>query len=120
MEPPLEMEAMVGAESVGVSVSEGAACSGPEDLVARAIAPVKAQYLRAPPSRSGSLGSEVVDNAKEKSRAPKVVVTKEKKSRRQLKRERKQVVLSVAAFGIRFAWSSDYTDRMVLRPRSGV
>ncbi|XP_074558849.1 tRNA-dihydrouridine(47) synthase [NAD(P)(+)]-like [Curcuma longa] len=90
MEPPLEMEAMVGAESVGVSVSEGAACSGPEDLVARAIAPVKAQYLRAPPSRSGSLGSEVVDNAKEKSRAPKVVVTKEKKSRRQLKRERKQ------------------------------
>lgn len=90
MEPPLETEAMGGADSVGVSVSEGAACPGPEDLVARAIAPVKSQYLRAPPSRSGFLGREVVDNANEKSSTPKVVVTKEKKSRRQLKRERKQ------------------------------
>ncbi|KAG6496359.1 hypothetical protein ZIOFF_044220 [Zingiber officinale] len=90
MEPPLEMESAVGGESVGVSVFEGAACPGPEDLVARAIAPVKSQYLRAPPPRSGSLGSEVVDNANEKSSVPKVVVTKEKKSRRQLKRERKQ------------------------------
>ncbi|XP_042406995.1 tRNA-dihydrouridine(47) synthase [NAD(P)(+)]-like [Zingiber officinale] len=90
MEPPLEMESAVGGESVGVSVFEGAACPGPEDLVARAIAPVKSQYLRAPPPRSGSLGSAVVDNANEKSSVPKVVVTKEKKSRRQLKRERKQ------------------------------
>lgn len=65
----------------------------PEDLVAKAIAPVKVEYLRPPPSRSHSTpeaGDAVDEYVNEKKTAPSNVV-KEKKSRRQLKRERQQV-----------------------------
>lgn len=63
----------------------------PEDLVARAIAPVKVEYLRPPPSRPRSTpeAGDAADDANEKKSAPSNVI-KEKKSRRQLKRERRQ------------------------------
>ncbi|XP_020261252.1 tRNA-dihydrouridine(47) synthase [NAD(P)(+)]-like isoform X3 [Asparagus officinalis] len=65
----------------------------PEELVAKAIAPVKAEYLRPPPpSRPRSNDDAVDDDASERKRAavtPSGVV-KEKKSKRQLKRERRQ------------------------------
>ncbi|KAH7687037.1 tRNA-dihydrouridine synthase protein [Dioscorea alata] len=60
-----------------------AAPPNPEELVAKAIAPVKAEFLRPPPSRSRS------DGAGEKNSVSSNVV-KEKKSKRQLKRERQQ------------------------------
>uniref|UniRef100_A0A6I9R439 tRNA-dihydrouridine(47) synthase [NAD(P)(+)] n=1 Tax=Elaeis guineensis var. tenera TaxID=51953 RepID=A0A6I9R439_ELAGV len=64
----------------------------PEDLVAKAIAPVKVEYLRPPPSRSHctpEAGDAADDDVNKKKSAPSNVV-KEKKSRRQLKRERQQ------------------------------
>ncbi|XP_065002675.1 tRNA-dihydrouridine(47) synthase [NAD(P)(+)]-like [Musa acuminata AAA Group] len=79
-----------GSESVGTLESEGATRPRPEDLVARAIAPVKAEYLRPPPSRSVAVDSGVEDGSNEKKSSSTNVVVKEKKSRRQLKRERKQ------------------------------
>ncbi|OIT27939.1 PREDICTED: tRNA-dihydrouridine(47) synthase [NAD(P)(+)]-like [Nicotiana attenuata] len=65
----------------------------PEELVAKAIAPVKREYIRPPPSRpsnnnnnNGAVGVENDDAAEVKS-AP---ILKEKKSKRQIKRERRQ------------------------------
>ncbi|KAJ4747270.1 tRNA-dihydrouridine(47) synthase [NAD(P)(+)] [Rhynchospora pubera] len=72
----------------------------PEELVAKAIAPVKPQYLRPPPVRSSgdSTGGDG-DVGKEKEKTGDAAgsgLVKEKKSKRQLKRERKQQVQSVA------------------------
>ncbi|XP_061368368.1 tRNA-dihydrouridine(47) synthase [NAD(P)(+)]-like [Gastrolobium bilobum] len=65
--------------------SSGVAKQTPEQLVARAIAPVKKDFLRPPPVRAPSSNDDVsLTNDK----AP--VVVKEKKSKRQLKRERRQ------------------------------
>ncbi|PON99948.1 tRNA-dihydrouridine synthase [Trema orientale] len=63
----------------------------PEELVARAIAPVKPGFLRPPPVRPASNDKEdgAVSESKEKKTAQPAVV-KEKKSKRQLKRERRQ------------------------------
>ena len=58
--------------------------SKPEDLVARAIVPVKAEFLL--PNRS-RLSSDVDGEQK--------IVVAEKKSKRQLKKERQQVCRSV-------------------------
>ncbi|RWW30408.1 hypothetical protein GW17_00005021 [Ensete ventricosum] len=85
------------AETVGALESESATRPRPEDLVARAIAPVKAEYLRPPPSRSVAVGSGVEDGSNEKKSSTTSVVVKEKKSRRQLKRERKQVGVFLSA-----------------------
>lgn len=65
----------------------------PEELVAKAIAPVKRDYLRPPPARPSSKD----DRDKEKGLLSdkKNPVVKEKKSKRQLKRERQQVLLSM-------------------------
>nr|GMD20918.1 tRNA-dihydrouridine(47) synthase [NAD(P)(+)]-like [Ipomoea batatas] len=64
----------------------------PEELVAKAIAPVKREYLRPPPQRHHSDGNRAVtgvqnDDAAEAKSNP---LLKEKKSKRQLKRERLQ------------------------------
>ncbi|WOL04342.1 hypothetical protein Cni_G13063 [Canna indica] len=89
--PPQETEEKVGVGSAGADAPEAASRPRPEDLVARAIAPVKNEYLRPPPSRSAAVGREVDDDDNEKkSSSSNAVVVKEKKSRRQLKRERKQ------------------------------
>lgn len=64
-----------------------------EDLVANAIAPVKVEYLRPPPSRT-ALTVKVeggIDNEVDERKTASSGVVKEKKSKRQLKRERKQV-----------------------------
>ncbi|XP_072989306.1 tRNA-dihydrouridine(47) synthase [NAD(P)(+)]-like [Typha latifolia] len=73
----------------------------PEELVARAVAPVKAEYLRPPPVRSnedearGGHPDEDDDTKEKKSTLSSSNVVKEKKSKRQLKRERKQEQNSV-------------------------
>ncbi|XP_021628564.1 tRNA-dihydrouridine(47) synthase [NAD(P)(+)]-like isoform X2 [Manihot esculenta] len=60
----------------------------PEELVAKAIAPVKREFLSPPPSRTNQNDTDVSDaNAKASQSS---VVAKEKKSKRQLKRERRQ------------------------------
>ncbi|XAR72759.1 tRNA-dihydrouridine(47) synthase (NAD(P)(+)) [Bertholletia excelsa] len=65
----------------------------PEELVAKAIAPVKREFLRPPPVRPrGSDSSDVVTDT---TSAPSSVL-KEKKSKRQLKRERRQEKKSAA------------------------
>ncbi|KAI0520252.1 hypothetical protein KFK09_007723 [Dendrobium nobile] len=64
----------------------------PEDLIAKAIAPVKIDYLRPPPSRT-ALTAKVeggADNDATERKTTTSGVIKEKKSKRQLKRERKQ------------------------------
>nr|GME10461.1 tRNA-dihydrouridine(47) synthase [NAD(P)(+)]-like [Ipomoea batatas] len=68
----------------------------PEELVAKAIAPVKREYLRPPPQRHHSDGNRAVtgvqnDDAAEAKSNP---LLKEKKSKRQLKRERLQCACS--------------------------
>lgn len=66
----------------------------PEELVAKAIAPVKREFLRPPPLRSSSTNvKDAASSAKndgDDKAAPSSLV-KEKKSKRQLKRERRQV-----------------------------
>ncbi|KAJ0971002.1 hypothetical protein J5N97_018961 [Dioscorea zingiberensis] len=92
--------AKVPPEEGSISLPEPqAAPPNPEDLVAKAIAPVKAEFLRPPPLRSRA------DDACEK-RSVSSNVTKEKKSKRQLKRERQQekksathICPAVAKFG---------------------
>ncbi|KAF2321544.1 hypothetical protein GH714_000364 [Hevea brasiliensis] len=60
----------------------------PEELVAKAIAPVKREFLRPPPSRTNQRDTAVSDADAKASKSS--VVAKEKKSKRQLKRERRQ------------------------------
>lgn len=74
----------------------GGAHSTPEELVAKAIAPVKREFLRPPPVRSSEKNSDSLSqsdvnqaNVDAKSDASKSIV-KEKKSKRQLKRERRE------------------------------
>ena len=73
--------------------SNGPQQQTPEELVARAIAPVKREFLRPPPVRPVSNNQEdgAVSEPKEKASQSGGVV-KEKKSKRQLKRERRQVL----------------------------
>jgi tRNA-dihydrouridine synthase 3 len=59
--------------------------------VARAVAPVKPAFLRPPPLRE-------VPKEEAKAGGGGAVVTGEKKSKRQLKRERLQVIAAVAGF----------------------
>lgn len=61
----------------------------PEELVAKAIAPVKREFLRPPPLRpsSNNHGGAV---SEEKAEPPQSAIVKEKKSKRQLKRERRE------------------------------
>ncbi|RZC14382.1 tRNA-dihydrouridine(47) synthase [NAD(P)(+)]-like isoform C [Glycine soja] len=64
----------------------GSVEQSPEQLVARAIAPVKKDFLRPPPVRSSSPNDGVsIPNDNNKTS----VLAKEKKSKRQLKRERR-------------------------------
>lgn len=66
----------------------GSVEQSPEQLVARAIAPVKKDFLRPPPVRSSSPNDGVsIPNDNNKTS----VLAKEKKSKRQLKRERRLV-----------------------------
>ncbi|GFZ00412.1 FMN-linked oxidoreductases superfamily protein [Actinidia rufa] len=72
-----------------VGGSGGVAQQTSEDLVAKAIAPVKREFIRPPPIRPcGNDSNDVASNATKS--APSNLL-KEKKSKRQLKRERLQV-----------------------------
>ena len=73
-----------------VIVGGGVVQQTPEDLVAKAIAPVKREFLLPPPIRPCSKDSNDVASDATKS-APSNLL-KEKKSKRQLKRERLQVL----------------------------
>ena len=89
----LRVPTAVSEEPASLSASTGAQLT-PEELVAKAIAPVKREYLRPPPVRSS--GNNVKDAAStgkndgDDKAAPSSLV-KEKKSKRQMKRERRQV-----------------------------
>ncbi|EEF49514.1 tRNA-dihydrouridine(47) synthase [NAD(P)(+)]-like [Ricinus communis] len=61
----------------------------PEQLVAKAIAPVKAEFLRPPPPSRTNQNDTVIPNSDAKA-ASQSIVSKEKKSKRQLKRERRE------------------------------
>ncbi|KAK7409786.1 hypothetical protein VNO78_00101 [Psophocarpus tetragonolobus] len=68
------------------SASASASEQTPEQLVARAIAPVKKDFLRPPPLRSSSPNHDLsIPNDNKPS-----ILAKDKKSKRQLKRERRQ------------------------------
>ncbi|KAJ7978540.1 tRNA-dihydrouridine(47) synthase [NAD(P)(+)] [Quillaja saponaria] len=70
--------------------SNGVVQQTPEELVARAIAPVKKEYLRPPPARpSSTTQKDGVSDTNDKASVQSSLV-KEKKSKRQLKRERRQ------------------------------
>ncbi|GLT86132.1 hypothetical protein SLE2022_042940 [Rubroshorea leprosula] len=58
----------------------------PEELVARAIAPIKREFLRPPPSRTTQNNA----SSDADSKSPQSSLVKDKKSKRQLKRERRQ------------------------------
>ncbi|KAF7810829.1 tRNA-dihydrouridine(47) synthase [NAD(P)(+)]-like [Senna tora] len=64
----------------------------PEQLVARAIAPVKGEFLRPPPVRASSAtqNDDVSEQTDDKATVQSGGLVKEKKSKRQLKRERRQ------------------------------
>ncbi|KAF5727179.1 FMN-linked oxidoreductases superfamily protein isoform 1 [Tripterygium wilfordii] len=68
-------------------LSSNGAHQTPEELVAKAIAPIKREFLRPPPTRTINQNVSV-SNANAK--APQSGLVREKKSRRQLKRERRQ------------------------------
>lgn len=63
-----------------------------EELIAKAIAPVKREFLRPPPIRPCSNSNETNDAGSGTKSAPYSSLLKEKKSKRQLKRERLQVL----------------------------
>ncbi|KAJ1386326.1 Zinc finger, CCCH-type [Sesbania bispinosa] len=84
---------------------QGVAQQTPEELVARCIAPVKKDFLRPPPVRASSPNDDVsVANDK-----PPALV-KEKKSKRQLKRERRQEQKSARNLCPELARTSDVSS----------
>ncbi|KAK4284795.1 hypothetical protein QN277_001577 [Acacia crassicarpa] len=81
----------VSGEQQPSSNSNGLTQQTPEQLVARAIAPVKVEFLRPPPARTSSTTqAEDVSEDKDKASVQSGGLLKEKKSKRQLKRERRQ------------------------------
>lgn len=68
--------------------SNGFGQATPEELVSRAIAPVKREFLRPPPSRTTKQQNDAIQEAQAKPSQPGLL--KEKKSKRQLKRERRE------------------------------
>ncbi|XP_054788015.1 tRNA-dihydrouridine(47) synthase [NAD(P)(+)]-like [Prosopis cineraria] len=81
----------VSAEEQPSSNSNGLTQQTPEQLVARAIAPVKVKFLCPPPVRTSSTTqNEEVSEDKDKVSVQSGGLVKEKKSKRQLKRERRQ------------------------------
>ncbi|XWS55013.1 hypothetical protein CRYUN_Cryun10bG0138400 [Craigia yunnanensis] len=92
-ESPKDISVVTKLETIGLppsqppSNSNGATQQTPEDLVARAIAPIKREFLRQPPT-SRTTQNDAASDANAKQSQSNVI--KEKKSKRQLKRERLQ------------------------------
>ncbi|PPD87018.1 hypothetical protein GOBAR_DD16044 [Gossypium barbadense] len=90
---PKDICAVTDSSTEGVPASQppldpnGTTQRSPEELVARAIAPVKREFLRPPPSSRTTQNNPASDtNVKQ----PQANLVQEKKSKRQLKRERRQ------------------------------
>lgn len=79
---------------------------GAAELVAKAIAPVKREFLRPPPVRTcdGIDGKKADDKETVQNDGASAPILKEKKSKRQLKRERRQVRKCVGCFGQLIVW----------------
>uniref|UniRef100_A0A2P2L4K8 tRNA-dihydrouridine(47) synthase [NAD(P)(+)] n=1 Tax=Rhizophora mucronata TaxID=61149 RepID=A0A2P2L4K8_RHIMU len=73
-----------------LSWSNGSCPATAEELVAKCIAPVKREFLLPPPSRIIQNDAAVSDSDANAKTSQSSVVPKEKKSKRQLKRERRQ------------------------------
>ncbi|XP_021285556.1 tRNA-dihydrouridine(47) synthase [NAD(P)(+)]-like [Herrania umbratica] len=96
-ESSIDISMLTNSEMEGVPSSQPPANSNgttqqtPEELVARAIAPIKREFLRPPPpsrTTQNDAASDADSNANAKQSQSSLV--KEKKSKRQLKRERRQ------------------------------
>eukprot|EP00268_Persea_americana_P044413 TRINITY_DN4490_c0_g1_i1.p1 TRINITY_DN4490_c0_g1~~TRINITY_DN4490_c0_g1_i1.p1 ORF type:complete len:697 (+),score=149.07 TRINITY_DN4490_c0_g1_i1:280-2370(+) len=79
-------------EEISEDPSRANGAPKPEELVAKAIAPVKRDYIRPPPLRPSSSNDDKEKDflSDKKNRDSTHVVVKEKKSKRQLKRERQK------------------------------
>ncbi|XP_047328486.1 tRNA-dihydrouridine(47) synthase [NAD(P)(+)]-like [Impatiens glandulifera] len=80
-----EVVVVVETETVSQAMPERT----PEELVAKAIAPVKKDFIRPPPIRNKDTDTDNVNDLDTKPSAPSKIII-EKKSKRQLKRERNQ------------------------------
>lgn len=92
-EPTAEHGELPAPEATGdVPASSGTngARRTPEELVAKAIAPVKSEFLRPPPVRASCSSGQGEAAPEARAGAPQSGLVKEKKSKRQLKRERQQ------------------------------
>ncbi|XP_039040939.1 tRNA-dihydrouridine(47) synthase [NAD(P)(+)]-like [Hibiscus syriacus] len=69
--------------------SNGTTQRTPKELVARAIAPIKPEFLRPPPP-SRTTQNDAASDANANAKQPQANLVKEKKSKRQIKRERRQ------------------------------
>ena len=78
-------------EEPAVAEAQAQAHQTPEQLIARAIAPIKKEFLRPPPVRASSTNDDVSTANDKNPPQSGSAVLKEKKSKRQLKRERRQV-----------------------------
>lgn len=88
-----EEEAKTKEEEISEDPSPAIGAPKPEELVAKAIAPVKRDYLCPPPLRPSSSNDDKEKDflSDKKNRDSTHIVVKEKKSKRQLKRERQKV-----------------------------
>ena len=69
-----------------------------EEVVAKAIAPVKKEFLRPPPSSRSAISDTNKDENGKSESTKKSGIVKEKKSKRQLKRERREVCFCSTLF----------------------
>lgn len=106
----MEDATAVDSSSNDVSVDEVSAVVPPqplaEELVAKAIAPVKRDFLRPPPLRAcdRTENNKADDKADAQKDGVSVPIIRDKKSKRQLKRERRQVRKRVVRFCQLIAW----------------
>lgn len=97
-ESSIDISMVTNSEMEGVpssqppSNSDGATQQTPEELVGRAIAPIKREFLRPPPPSRTTQNDAASDaNSSANAKQSQSSLVKEKKSKRQLKRERLQV-----------------------------
>ncbi|KAL5985898.1 hypothetical protein ACLOJK_027888 [Asimina triloba] len=119
-------------EDAMASSSAASAHPKPEELVAKAIAPIKIEYLRPPPVRASSSPSvDKAGPASDNAAYSASFLAKEKKSKRQLKRERQQEQKSVqnlcpevaktgnvnaCSFGVKCRFSHDLDAFLAQKP----
>lgn len=95
-EPSMMEDTQTSKRDDAVAPASAPAERTPEELVAKAMAPVKKEFLRPPPIRSST--SQPDDAATQTEPKSSASLIKEKKSKRQLKRERRQVLPQLVLF----------------------